>query len=544
MDLIRKERNELLQEEKNDELQKIKTNLQTQTDQDLNLQSIHLMKASNSKTNTNKTNESEYLQIQFDFFTKFIDWIQTESKNLLTSTGNFSHFSTLIESNTLDDSTDQTSTISNMKDFNLKETTRNINNINFGTSRRSIGFETLSTPTKNLILALGDVQLQKSLKEEHYLKEFFKCICNQSLLAYTVFHACRTSIHDMKKSSNNKKNDVESNICSELFSTNEYISVLSKINTIESILNDVLDDTTATKELQNQKDDTKELQNQSLNTLLITHTTYCEKLRNCTEKLETIAKLLDNKNKENTIQIRHSKNSLNSFKEIDERLKLRLKKNEISKQKLVELSKSSTSSSNLSKVLETLRLAETEIDDQIEKLSFIIQESCQTPLQKQKEDKQYDQAKDIKIQMKETDLLNLKTMIDECSLTLSCITVKIKLLKSIVNMEIEEEIKKYQIELNERIYKKCLQIKEQVYETFQFQKKMYLEDLLSVHRSETTLKNELQNLLKIVRNDSRGVDQCLRSMTTMSTVRSEKINFESLHHYKMFLESGDFFKSL
>jgi hypothetical protein len=469
--------------------------------------------------------------------------------------------STTISKNTVSNYNYNSDTSRIAKNLNLKETRKDY--INFGTSQR--GFELLSTPTKNLILALGDVQLQKSLKEEYYLNEFLKCICHQSIHAYTVFNACKTSIFEMNKSSNNKKKDVESKICCELFSTNEYISVLSKINTIDSILDDVFDDTKesfSNYNFKKEESNTRELQN--VDTLLINHTNYCIKLRNCTKKLETIVQILDNKYKdENNKHSSHSKNYnlLNSFKEIDERLKLRLKKNEISKQKLVELSKSSTSAFNLSKVLETLRLAETEIDDQIEKLSLLIQESSQIhnlqiqtnniqthniqtqsiqthSIQNQNE-KQNDQSNDafLKVQFGENDLLNLKTMIDEFSITLSSVTIKISLLKSIINMEIEEEIKKYQIELNESILKKCLQIKEQVYENFKTQKKMYFEDLLTLNRSESTLKTELQNLLKIVRNDSRGVDQCLRSMTNMSSIRSKKINFECLDQYKMFLES-------
>jgi hypothetical protein len=565
MDLIRKERNELLQEETNDELtlQNLKNTLQTQTVKNSNKYSIHSMTSmsnnsnSNSKKSIYKTNESEYLQIQFDFFNKFIDWIQTESKTLLTSSGNFLQSSSLTDANSFNESNeliDETSTTiskNTVSNSTSTSTTKVKDYIHFGTSRRSIGFETLSTPTKNLILALGDVQLQKSLKEEHYLNEFLKFICYHSLQAYTVFNACKTSILDMNKSSQNRKNDVESKICCELFSTNEYISVLSKINTIDSILNDVFDNTKDSKLLlshsnSNYNEEEINIHNikdiQKVDTLLTNHSTYCEKLRHCTKKLETIVQVQSlNPNNTKSKYSKNFNNSLNSFKEIDERLKLRLKKNEISKQKLVELSKSSTSAYNLSKVLETLRLAETEIDDQIEKLSFIIQESSQSQcFQLQKQDgKQNDQLSDtfIKIQIKENDLLHLKTMIDESSIMLSSVSVKISLLKNIVNMEIEEEIKKYQIELNESILKKCLQIKEQVYENFQLQKKMYFEDLLLLNRSETTLKTELQNLLKIIRNDSRGVDQCLRSMTNMSKIRSEKINFECLDHYKTFLES-------
>jgi len=488
MDLIRKERNLLLsrvnekESEKNDESMELELK-KKQKERDDDLLTTITAKDNEKEKEREKEKEKQDFSIFSTLYESYLTWIQYQSADLLS-------------------------------DQVFKYSVAAEKNQNDGQSmipkRASIGFESLSPPSKNLILALGDVQLQKTSVEEMHLNALFNDLSSMAKSLWLTLVSARSSLRKKIKESTEKRVDIEAKLLAEMFSSPEYLTAISEIESMEKAL--------------------------KLHILIPTNlNTSVEKFKKNCERTRIITKCLDKLSSSSCPNpVKKKRTSTTLLSEIDQRLKLRIRKNEISKQKLLELSKTSTSASNLTIALDTLRIAEQEMDESILMLNNSISnskggEDGEEEVEEEEEEEIFDNLRKDEI----IDLLSKHTSV---SLTLSCIGVKLRLLKTLIDDEIVDERNKYQSELTSFITRDCSTSLDYVKEIIVTKQTLFSNDLKKLGKLETTLKSELQSLLRIVRNDSRAVEQCVRSVTETAKSRSDQIQKSNFFKHVTFLQ--------
>jgi len=499
MDLIRKERNLLLsranekESEKNDESMELELNKKQKERDDDSLTTI-TAKDKEKEKEKEKEREKEKEKQDFSIFStlyeSYLTWIQYQSADLLS-------------------------------DQVFKYLVAAEKNQNDGQSmipkRASIGFESLSPPSKNLILALGDVQLQKTSVEEMHLNALFTDLSSMAKSLWLTLVSARSSLRKKIEESTEKRVDIEAKLLAEMFSSPEYLTAISEIESMEKALKlHILIPT-------------------NLNTSVDSNTnTNKEKFKKNCERTRIITKCLDKLSSSCPNPVKKKRTSTTLLSEIDQRLKLRIRKNEISKQKLLELSKTSTSASNLTIALDTLRIAEQEMDESILMLNNSISnlkggEDGEEEVEEEEEEEIFDN-------LRKDELIDLLSKHTSVSLTLSCIGVKLRLLKTSIDDEIVDERNKYQSELTSFITRDCSTSLDNVKEIIVTKQTLFSNDLKKLGKLETTLKSELQSLLRIVRNDSRAVEQCVRSVTETAKSRSDQIQKSNFFKHVTFLQ--------
>jgi len=488
MDLIRKERNLLLsrvnekESEKNDESMELELK-KKQKERDDDLLTTITAKDNEKEKEREKEKEKQDFSIFSTLYESYLTWIQYQSADLLS-------------------------------DQEFKYSVAAEKNQNDGQSmipkRASIGFESLSPPSKNLILALGDVQLQKTSVEEMHLNALFNDLSSMAKSLWLTLVSARSSLRKKIKESTEKRVDIEAKLLAEMFSSPEYLTAISEIESMEKAL--------------------------KLHILIPTNlNTSVEKFKKNCERTRIITKCLDKLSSSCPNPVKKKRTSTTTLlSEIDQRLKLRIRKNEISKQKLLELSKTSTSASNLTIALDTLRIAEQEMDESILMLNNSISnskggEDGEEEVEEEEEEEIFDNLRKDEI----IDLLSKHTSV---SLTLSCIGVKLRLLKTLIDDEIVDERNKYQSELTSFITRDCSTSLDYVKEIIVTKQTLFSNDLKKLGKLETTLKSELQSLLRIVRNDSRAVEQCVRSVNETAKSRSDQIQKSNFFKHVTFLQ--------
>jgi hypothetical protein len=490
MDLIRKERNLLLsrasESEKNDE--SIETDLfkKKQKERDDDLLTTITAKEKDKEKEKEKEKEKQDFSIFFTLYESYLTWIQYQSADLLS-------------------------------DQVFKYSVSAEKNQNDGQSmipkRASIGFESLSPPSKNLILALGDVQLQKTSAEEIHLCSLFNDLSSMAKSLWLTLVSARSSLRKKIKESTEKRVEIEAKLLSEMFSSPEYLTAISEIESMEKALKLQIEIHTSVDSITNK-----------------------EKYKKICERNRTITKCLDKLSSSCPKHpVKNKRTSTTLLSEIDQRLKLRIRKNEISKQKLLELSKTSTSASNLTIALDTLRIAEQEMDESILILNNSISNSSKAEEEEEEEDEEEEEEDNDK-NLRRDEIINLFSKHKSVCSTLSCIGVKLRLLKTSIDDEILDERNKYQSELTSFITRDCSTSLDYVKEIILTKQTLFTNDLKKLGRLETTLKSELQSLLRIVRNDSRAVEQCVRSVTETAKSRSDQIQKSNFFRHVTFLQ--------
>jgi hypothetical protein len=181
--------------------------------------------------------------------------------------------------------------------------------------------------------------------------------------------------------------------------------------------------------------------------------------------------------------------------------------------------------------LDTLRIAEQEMDESILILNNSISNSS-----KAEEEEEEEEEEDNDKNLRRDEIINLFSKHKSVCSTLSCIGVKLRLLKTSIDDEILDERNKYQSELTSFITRDCSTSLDYVKEIILTKQTLFTNDLKKLGRLETTLKSELQSLLKIVRNDSRAVEQCVRSVTETAKSRSDQIQKSNFFRHVTFLQ--------
>lgn len=496
MDLIRKERNLLLSSatEKN-ATEKNEAREDKQKDDDT------LSLASSYRNDTDKEKEKQDFSSFLALYESFLTWIQ--SADLLSDQQVFKY------------------AISDQNDENVSGQLTI-------PKRVSLSFESLSPPSKNLILAFGDVHLQKTSAEEIHLNGLFHDLSFMAKSLWLTVVSARSSLQKKIMESTEKRVDIEAKLLTEMFSSPDYMNAISEIESMERALQIKIPNAKSLDESEVYKN-------------------ICQRNRTITKCLHKVSHPTPVKDDKKTVEFQ----STALLSEIDQRLRLRIRKNEISKQKLLELSKTSTSASNLTIALDTLRIAEQEMDESILILNNSISNSkgvlecIKETEKKQGQDKgdKEDEGEggeegDEKVKtmnFKKDEIFELFSKHKSISLILSCIGVKLRLLKTSIDDEIVDERNKYQSELTSLISRECSTTLDYVKDIILTKQTLFTNDLKKLGKSETTLKSELQSLLRIVRNDSRAVEQCVRSVTETAKSRSDQTQKSHFFRHVTFL---------
>jgi len=378
-------------------------------------------------------------------------------------------------------------------------------------SRKTLGFETLSPPTKNLILALGDVQLQKRSREEFYINNIFQAFSSLSQQIWKSLSAGRSLLQNLIRETSVTRESLHQKMMKEIFLWKEYTQTCNELNEYQSFLG-----------FQHDHGNIKIGDNME------SYLHYCEK----NKKINLVL---------HSLMIRDAKAekadaAINFSSEFGERFKLRMQKNEISKQKMAELSSKNIKTSNLAIALETLRLAENEIDDNILSISNTISSSAANA-NAMKSDFDLDEA-GTKTSPKEDEenLMKIKLANKKASITLNCVGVKLRLLKKSLEEEIDEDRENNQKQFSDSIERDCIMVKGKIFDVVDTIKRKYFGEIEKLDRTEKTLKDELQSLLRMVRNDSRGVEQCVRSLSETARKKCDEIQKENFFLHVKFLE--------
>jgi hypothetical protein len=335
-------------------------------------------------------------------------------------------------------------------------------------------------------------------------------------LWFTLVSA-RSSLRKKIKESTEKRVEIEAKLLTEMFSSPEYLTAISEVESMERALKLQIEIHT----------------NTNTNVDSITNK---EKYKKICERNRNITKCLDKLSSSCSNPVKNKRTSTTLLSEIDQRLKLRIRKNEISKQKLLELSKTSTSASNLTIALDTLRIAEQEMDESILILNNSISNSSKAEDEEEEEELDEEEEEEEEDNDKNLKIIDLFSKHKSVCLTLSCIGVKLRLLKTSIDDEILDERNKYQSELTSFITRDCSTSLDYVKEIILTKQTLFTNDLKKLGRLETTLKSELQSLLRIVRNDSRAVEQCVRSVTETAKSRSDQIQKSNFFRHVTFLQ--------
>jgi hypothetical protein len=453
MESLRKERNDLLLNDSRSSLTKIELS----------------QKKDNSLTRTKFCTDRVEL-----LFTSFITWIQEESK-ILSVQDRFTYTSTF-----------------------FKDTENEKKN------DKRISFDSLTPPTKNLILALGDVQLKKTLLFERSYHQLFEQVTMLGIQLLRCYEGSQKTFQSILDSVDEQSAVIEQNLCSEIRNSKEYLYFVCELDSIEAD-NSLRLNTTVTDTL-----------HVDIEEKLLAR---CFRLLAALETSSSIH-LQDEQNQENN-------EFVNKSQDVEARIALRVKKNELAKQKLHELSK--TSASNVGILLERLRIAEDEIDDSIQSLNKTL--SAKIPSSSFDHDKKHVIEKNDAHQ-------NLLQRIHIARAYFKTAKIKIKVTKSSIIEEHYEETQNAKKDLAELVVKECKHTREQVHRLYSSITKNHEKELETILYSELTLRNELQNLLKLVRNDARIVDQCVRSLENIFISRLEKIERENFQKLVMFLETS------
>ena len=380
-------------------------------------------------------------------------------------------------------------------------------------SRKTLGFETLSPPTKNLILALGDVQLQKRSREEFYSNNIFQAFSSLSQQIWKSLSAGRSLLQNLIRETSLTRESLHQKMMNEIFLWKEYTQTCLELNEYQSFLG-----------FQHDPGNIK------IGNNMESYLHYCEKNKKINLVLHSLM-IRDAKAEKADAEINFSS-------EFDERFKLRMQKNEISKQKMVELSSKNIKTSNLAIALETLRLAENEIDDNILSISKTILSSA-ADANAMKSDFDLDENKAgtiTSLKEDEENLMKIRLANKKASITLNCVGVKLRLLKNSLEEEIDEDRKNNQKQLFDSIERDCIVVKGKIFDVVDTIKRKYFSEIEKLERTEKTLKDELQSLLRMVRNDSRGVEQCVRSLSETAKKKCDEIQKENFFLHVKFLE--------
>ena len=502
MDLIRKERNLLLSRATEKNATEKNATEKNEAREDKHKDDDTLSLASSYRNDTGKEKEKQDFLSYLALYESFLTWIQ--SSDLL----------------------------SDQQVFKYSFSDQNEENVSGQLpipKRVSLSFESLSPPSKNLILALGDVHLQKTSAEEIHLNSLFHDLSSMAKSLWLTVVSARSSLQKKIMESTEKRVDIEAKLLSEMFSSPEYVNAISEIESMERALQIEIKIPNATS-----LDKSEVYKN------------VCQRNRTITKCLHKVSHPTPVKDDQKTVEFQ----STALLSEIDQRLKLRIRKNEISKQKLLELSKTSTSASNLTIALDTLRIAEQEMDESILILNNSISNSkgvldCIKEAEKKQgkdereegeEGEEGEEDEKVKtMNFKKDEIFELFSKHKSISLILSCIGVKLRLLKTSIDDEIVDERNKYQSELTSLISRECSTNLDYVKDIILTKQTLFTNDLKKLGKSETTLKSELQSLLRIVRNDSRAVEQCVRSVTETAKSRSDQIQKSHFFRHVTFL---------
>jgi hypothetical protein len=343
---------------------------------------------------------------------------------------------------------------------------------------KRISFDSLSPPTKNLVLALGDVQLRKAVLYEKSYSILFEKLTTIGFEVLQCLEACRKLYTSILDNVEEQCKVIENKIYVELRNAKEFQDFVNDIAYLEKEV--------GINYAYKEEDQEEEL------------------LSRCTLILVEVEKLSLGR-----ICVQEGPRQ---GQDVSARIALRLKKNDLAKQKLSELSKNQQSS-NLGIMLERLRVAENEIDDSIKSLS-----SLQPPVPTQKFET---------INAANSKLEHLRARANAAQTFFKSARVKVKLTKSAVKEEHCDEIKNAKLVLADMIMKQCEVSRQQVTQICLDSKQSHTLELETIKNLESTLKYELQNLLKLVRTDARIVDQCVRSLEDICVSRLEKIEREN-----------------
>jgi hypothetical protein len=344
---------------------------------------------------------------------------------------------------------------------------------------KRILFDSLSPPTKNLVLALGDVQLRKTLLFEKSYSTLFEKLSAIGVEVLQCLEASRKLYTSIVDSVEEQCEAIENKVYVELRNAKEFQDFVNEIAYLEKEV--------GIKYTHNEEDQEGQL------------------LSRCTLVLVEVEKL----------SLGHIRiEAPRQGQDVSARIALRVKKNNLAKQKLSELLKNQHSS-NLGVMLERLRVAENEIDNSIKSLA-----NSMLPQTVNAQNFEYITTANEKVEL-------LRARANAAQTFFKSARIKIKLTKSAVREEHCDELKNAKIVLADMILKQCELSRQQVSQTCSDVKQSHMLELESIKNLESTLKYELQNLLKLVRTDARVVDQCVRSLEDISVSRLEKIEREN-----------------
>ena len=366
-------------------------------------------------------------------------------------------------------------------------------------SKRVKTFESLSAPAKNLIFAIGDVQLQKHAMEEQlfaHLSSDLQCIAQR---AVKVQLKSNEALEQLKKECSENTLRMLDSLSSEMYSGREYLQAVEKLKTMEAFF-DV-----------------------SLNP----HASF-------TERARTVRHLLDQKIIHTEVSLLSNEDNKNNatndiqLQSIDERLKLRMRKNEIAKQKMIELSKMSKPS-NLTNAIEKLRMAEVEIDDSIAALNASMNQHTAPSMTMKKA---YDSSSSV------DNLDEVKKTVNDLCVLGRQFDVKLRVLQDTIQSVSNEDIGKYANDLSASFQNACVSFQREIQDKIDLTVQAHKASLNRLLKSENMLRIELTNLAQIIKSDARGIETCLKSILDASQQRSDSriraCFFENVH----FLETS------
>lgn len=374
--------------------------------------------------------------------------------------------------------------------------------------RPILGFESLSAPAKNLILALGDLYLQLANDEDFLISSF----CSQAL------HIASKISTTLKKA----KEDLVS-----------YKKLM--ISNSDAIVSELINDIIHDEKFQN----AKILLLHKIQTYLHEDESFLNKVTNA----NVVGTLLEKNRRLRIVMTSKSHSNRYETEKIDmntkpntnyrERMKLRLKKNDLLKQKLSELTFGH--SGRLARSLETLRISENEIDENISALNeFLsssttsssstitaninVREKDQTKERKErKEEKEQENEHNEKIDEDE-DLEEINSIL----YVLQDTETRIAIVKKSADVTMCDETSRFLNDLNNAFQIECHEALQKIDSLTLDLESRFNQIRANFSKSYLTIKNELKEFTRQAKGEQRAIEQCSQSVMDVSRSSHEK----------------------
>jgi hypothetical protein len=379
--------------------------------------------------------------------------------------------------------------------------------------RPILGFESLSAPAKNLILALGDLYLQLANDEDFLISSF----CSQAL-------------------------HIASNISTTLKKAKEDLVSYKKlmISNSDAIVSELINDIIYDEKFQN----AKILLLHKIQTYLHEDESFLNKVTNA----NVVGTLLEKNRRLRIVMTSKSNSNRYETEKIDmntklntnyrERMKLRLKKNDLLKQKLSELTFGH--SGRLARSLETLRISENEIDENINALNEFLSSSKTSSSstitaninarekdqlkerkdrKERKEEKEPENEHNEKIdEDEEKDLEEINSIL----YVLQDTETRIAIVKKSADVTMCDETSMFLNDLNNAFQVECHEALKKIDLLTLDLESRFNQIHVNFSKSYLTIKNELKEFTRQAKGEQRAIEQCSQSVMDVSRSSHEK----------------------